>query len=177
MGNFWTVKVAGVSGSGKTTLLSMIGSIKDLDCRTITYSELFRQYQEKALADFAMYEILDNTNGLVLIDEHLEFENPNRATNYTNERTKALILLDPPLEHLLKRLKADKKKKRFTELASLQLDLKRSRNEAYRLSEQLEIPLLICSNLEGEVEKTVSRAVIFIQSINKVKARHEISQI
>lgn len=81
MVNFWTVKIAGVSGTGKTTVMKGLQSRPGFTVDIVIYSQLLRECGDKDVADLKLADILNKAGGLVLMDDHLEFDNPNkRAT-------------------------------------------------------------------------------------------------
>lgn len=164
---FWTVKIAGISGSGKTSLLKRIEESSVFKCKTVTYSNLLKEFGGQSLADMELRKILECSEGLVLMDEHLEFDNPNRLSNYLQENTKGLILLDPPLEELIARIENDSSKSRVLEPQKFAQDAEKSRSFAKRLSSELNIPLLIDNNSEGHFDATFDAAIEFLETLYK----------
>ncbi len=161
----WTIKIAGVSGSGKTTLLNMIEQSYTLGCTTITYSSFLQRYGTKELADNQVKQVLANSKGLVLMDEHLEFENPQRATNYIRENTRGLIILEPPLNDILERIKADTNKLRKIDAQQILPDLAMSKLRGLEIAELTGIQLLFLTNGNGDLEETVQKTIQFIERI------------
>lgn len=160
----WTVKIAGVSGTGKTTIMTRLG--KTLGCTAITYSNLLKKYGgDQELADYELAKILAATKGLALMDEHLEFHNPNKARNYRRENTRGLILLDSPLDMLIERIEKDIGKTRKVDKVKLSADLRLSRITAMKLSRELRIPLLVVSNLNDHVDDVYKLIYTFLQSL------------
>ena len=148
-GLFWTVKIAGVSGSGKTTILRHLKTSVSW-CNIITYSDLLIQFRIKELADAELSRILENSTGLIVMDEHLEFVNPNRTLNYRRENTRGLVYLDLSLPCLLNRISSDPGRKGVIDRTTLQRQLAVSRRSALRLSRKLSIPLLLLQNPDNE---------------------------
>lgn len=162
---FWTIKIAGVSGVGKTTVLKNIGDNKELRCKIITYSALLKKYRDEELANYALEEILHSSKGLVVMDEHLEFDNPHKTKNYLRENTRGLILLDVPAKILIERIKSDPYKKRACDEEKICADLVLSRKKALEISREINMPLLIVPNLNGNLQLTVKLVINFLKTI------------
>lgn len=160
---FWTVKIAGVSGTGKTTVMDGLRS--RLDCQIIIYSQLLKQFGgDQCLTDVRLGEMLDQAGGLVLMDDHLEFDNPNKTQNYHRENTRGIVLLDVPLRDLLKRVSLDTGKYRDVSSQVTSQNLSISREKAMRLSREVMVPLLVIPNLEGEIERSIAVISAFVTS-------------
>lgn len=166
MPKFWTVKIAGLSGAGKTEILKILGSNWQLGCKTITYSNLLKQFDDQGRADYELSKILETATGLVIMDEHLEFENPNKARNYVRENTRGLILLDLPAEMLINRIRRDPAKPRKINTVQVSLDLEVSRRRAVELSKELNLPLLVVPNLDGQIDGAVDLILAFLRNLN-----------
>jgi adenylate kinase len=164
--SFWTVKIAGVSGSGKTTLLSAIKNAQRFECTTITYSTLLKQHGNKDLADRAVEEILHASNCLILMDDHLEFENPYRVSNYIKQNTRGLILLHPPVSDIVDRIEQDNSKCRNKDLKAIEQELEISKYRAMELVSEIGLDLLVLENLNGDLDYTINKSLEFIQGIH-----------
>lgn len=164
--SYWTIKIAGVSGSGKTTVMERLRSSADLECQTIIYSQLLNKHGDQELADLKLAELLTNSHGLVLMDDHLEFDNPNKTRNYLRENTRGLVLLDVPLGDLLLRIKDDKERVRHVDPSQLSRYLQISRLKAIQLAHQTKTPLLVIPNLDGEQDRSIAliKAFVFTNS-------------
>lgn len=162
---FWTVKVAGVSGVGKTTILKKIESHSTLKCRIITYSVLLQKFCSEELADYELANILNGSTGLVIMDDHLEFDNPKKTQNYVKENTRGLILLDSPARMLINRIEKDPTKQRTSDEKKICADLELSRKKAMELSRELSLPLLVVPNLDGQIDLSINLVIAFLKNI------------
>ncbi len=159
---FWTIKVAGVSGTGKTTVMEGLKSSADVDCEIIIYSQLLKKFGNQDSADLVLAETLTRSNGLVIMDDHLEFDNPNKTRNYLRENTRGLVLLDVPLRDLVQRIKDDKRRDRAVEPGLISHNLQVSRIKAIQLAHETNTPLLVIPNLHGEQERALAIIKAFI---------------
>ncbi|CAN5752010.1 hypothetical protein BH11PAT2_BH11PAT2_01770 [soil metagenome] len=159
---FWTVKIAGVAGTGKTTVMEGLRATPGFVGDTIIYSDLLREYGEKDLVDLKLTDMLNATNGLVLMDDHLEFDNPNKTRNYLLENTRGLVLLDVPLRHLVSRVSSDTTRTRDIHPREMSRNLQLSRQKAMQLSHETKVPLLVIPNLEGEVRRSIALIAAFV---------------
>jgi adenylate kinase len=158
----WTVKIAGISGTGKTTVMEGLRS-KLAQHQTVIYSALLKQHGgDQALADIKLSEILSSAGGLVLMDDHLEFDNPNKTQKYLAENTRGLVLLDVPLRDLLKRIVLDPSRSRDADPQIISQYLNISREKAVKLSQETKVPLLVIPNLEGEIERSIAVIAAFV---------------
>ncbi len=162
---FWTVKVAGVSGVGKTTILKKIESSSTLKCRVVTYSMLLQKFGSEELADYELTNILNGSTGLIIMDDHLEFDNPKKTQNYVKENTKGLILLDSPARMLIDRIEKDPIRHRIGDEKKICADLEVSRKKAMELSRELSMPLLVVPNLDGQIDFSVNLVNSFLKNI------------
>lgn len=161
----WTVKIAGVSGTGKTTVMEALKTAPDIPCEIVIYSHLLRKHGGiQELADVKLAEILELTNGLVIMDDHLEFDNPNKTSNYLRENTRGIVLLDVPLRDLVLRIRDDETRKRKLDLQQISNDLATSRTKAITLSYKTKTPLLVIPNLEGEIARSIAVIKAFIMA-------------
>jgi len=163
MAVFWTVKIAGVSGTGKTTVMEGLRS--NSTCSdVVVYSQLLKQFGgDQALADIQLAKILSQAEGLVLMDDHLEFDNPNKTMNYERENTRGIVLLDVPLRDLLKRISLDTKRSgREIDQQVISQHLVSSRVKALKLSQETKTPLLLIPNLEGEIGRSIKVITAFV---------------
>lgn len=160
--SFWTIKIAGVSGTGKTTVMSGLSQYISEAFSTIIYSELLVSCGNQEAADMCLAETLEASTGLVLMDDHLEFDNPNKTQNYLRENTRGIVLLDVPLRDLIERIRSDESRKRNVEPRRVARSLRVSREKAIRLSRDTKIPLLVIPNLAGELTRSVSLIAAFI---------------
>lgn len=163
MSAFWTIKIAGVSGTGKTTVMEYLRTSPDIECEIIIYSQLLGECADKELADLRLAERLSKSLGLVLMDDHLEFDNPNKTRNYLRENTRGIVLLDVPLRDLVQRISADRRKTREVNVSSISQNLQISRSKAVELSQETKTPLLIIPNLHGELERSISLIKEFVR--------------
>ncbi len=163
---YWTIKIAGVPGSGKTTLLIAIENAQQFECSTITYSKLLRKFGTKELADQEVNRILKRSNGLVLMDDHLEFENNQRSYNYKKENTAGLILLNPPIKDILLRIDQDISRHRCKDIMQIEEDLKISYNRAMQLVAETGIDLLVLDNFNGDIDNTIDKSLEFIRRLH-----------
>lgn len=164
MTTLWTVKIAGVSGTGKTTVMEGL-KLNLTQHQTVIYSRLLKQYGgDQALADIKLSEILSKGSDLVLMDDHLEFDNPNKTQNYLRENTRGLVLLDVPLRDLLKRIELDPNRSRDIDPQIISQNLNVSREKAVKLSQETKTPLLVIPNLEGEIKRSIAVISAFITS-------------
>lgn len=159
--SFWTVKIAGVSGTGKTTVMEGLKS-SDVDCEIIIYSQLLNECGDQELADLMLADKLASFNGLVLMDDHLEFDNPNKTRNYLRENTRGLVLLDVSLRDLVTRINGDKSRNRSSEPRRLAHNLKVSRSKAVQLAHETKTPLLVIPNLHGEQDRSIAIIKAFV---------------
>ncbi len=160
----WTVKVAGVSGTGKTTVMDGLKHRLG-NHQTVIYSRLLKQYGgDQDLADIHLANILREAGSLVLMDDHLEFDNPNKTQNYLRENTRGIVLLDVPLRDLLKRIELDQNRQREIDQQLISQNLNVSREKAVRLSQETKTPLLVIPNLEGEIERSIVVIAAFISA-------------
>ena len=159
---FWTIKIAGVSGTGKTTVMDGLKVSSEIDCEVIIYSHLLGECGDQELADLKLAERLASSEGLVLMDDHLEFDNPNKTRNYLRENTRGLVLLDVPLRDLVTRIDEDKTRARIIEPKRLSHNLHTSRNKAVQLAHETKTPLLIIPNLHGEQERSIAVIKAFV---------------
>jgi len=164
MDNFWTVKIAGVSGTGKTTVMNALKADTRFVCDVIIYSHLLNECGDKDLADLKLANLLRGSNGLVLMDDHLEFDNPNKTVNYERENTRGLVLLDVPLGDLLARIACDQAKKREIDPTQISRNLQLSRKKAVHLSHETKTPLLVIPNLAGDLERSIAVISAFVLS-------------
>ncbi|MBY0309853.1 AAA family ATPase [Patescibacteria group bacterium] len=162
MVSFWTIKIAGVSGTGKTTVMQGLKSMSGFVGEVIIYSQLLREYGDKDLADLKLADILHRTSGLVLMDDHLEFDNPNKTRNYMRENTRGLVLLDVPLKDLMSRVSNDASRTREIKPRDMSRNLQLSRRKAMQLSHETKVPLLVIPNLEGEVNRSIALIAAFV---------------
>lgn len=162
---FWTVKVAGVSGVGKTTILKKIESCSTLKCRIITYSVLLQKFGNEELADYELANVLNRSTGLVIMDDHLEFDNPKKTQNYVKENTKGLVLLDSPARMLIDRIEKDPTRQRTSDEKKICADLELSRKKALEISRELSIPLLVVPNLDGQIDLSINLVIAFLKNI------------
>ena len=161
MNTSWTVKIAGVSGTGKTTVMEALQQ-RLPQHQTVIYSQLLKKHNwDQALADIKLSEII-HSGGLVLMDDHLEFDNPNKTQNYLRENTRGLVLLDVPLRDLLMRITLDPCKSRDVDIHEISQNLIISREKAVRLSQETKTPLLVIPNLDGEVERSIAVITAFV---------------
>ena len=158
----WTVKVAGVTGTGKTTVMEGLKASSEIDCDVIIYSQLLDECGDQELADFRLAEKLASAKGLVLMDDHLEFDNPNKTRNYLRENTRGIVLLDVPLQDLMVRIDGDTTRKRNIEAKRLSRELQISRTKALRLAHDTKTPLLVIPNLHGEQERSIAIIKAFV---------------
>jgi len=159
---FWTVKIAGVSGTGKTTVMEGLKASTRIACSIVIYSQLLNECGDRELADLRLAEKLEVSMGLVLMDDHLEFDNPNKTRNYIRENTRGLVLLDVPLRDLVLRIRNDENRQRDFEPAQLSRYLQVSRNKAIQLAHETKTPLLVIPNLHGEQERSISLIEAFV---------------
>lgn len=164
--NFWTIKIAGVSGSGKTTVLARIERDFEPAIACITYSTLLKAHGSMEKADQYIDKKIKNSNGLIVIDEHLEFDNAFRTLKYSEHNTRGIILLDPPIADLCRRISNDSNKSRECDIRSLESDRAKSKLIANQLSTDLAIPLLIIENLEGELNQTITEVFKFLKKLS-----------
>ncbi len=160
--SFWTIKIAGVSGTGKTTVMEGLRSSPEVDCEIVIYSKLLKEYGSQDHADLVLANILAASSGLVLMDDHLEFDNPNKTRNYLRENTRGLVLLDVPLRDLVSRISNDKTRDRATEPSRLSHNLEVSRSKALQLAHETNTPLLVIPNLQGEQERSIAIIKAFV---------------
>lgn len=160
--NSWTIKIAGVSGTGKTTVMNGLKSSLKMEFQPIIYSALLKECGSEDIADIRLAELLNSFSGLTIMDDHLEFDNPNKTMNYLRENTRGLILLDVPLRDLIKRIKADNGKMRHLDVGTISCNLSKSRQKAIELSNETKTPLLVIPNLEGEVDRSIAVISAFI---------------
>ncbi|MEX0917054.1 MAG: hypothetical protein WDZ90_00800 [Candidatus Paceibacterota bacterium] len=158
----WTVKIAGVSGTGKTTVMEGLKNSGEIDCEIVIYSQLLSEWGDQELADLKLAEKLVSSNGLVLMDEHLEFDNPNKTRNYLRENTRGLVLLDVPLRDLVMRINGDKLRNRIADPRYLSRNLQVSRTKAIQLAHETKTPLLVIPNLHGEQERSIAIIKAFV---------------
>lgn len=158
----WTIKIAGVSGTGKTTVMEGLKNSPEVSCEVIIYSQLLNECGDQDLADLRLASKLANFTGLVLMDDHLEFDNPNKTRNYLRENTRGLVLLDVPLRDLVVRIDNDKIRPRDTDPARLSHHLQVSRSKAVQLAHETKAPLLVIPNLHGEQERSIALIKAFI---------------
>ncbi len=164
MANFWTIKIAGVSGTGKTTVMNGLKSRLGQH-QTVIYSQLLKQFNaDQSLADIKLATILHQANSLVLMDDHLEFDNPNKTRDYLRENTRGIVLLDVPLRDLIERISLDTNRGREMNQQIISQNLSISREKAIRLSHEVKTPLLVIPNLEGEIERSIAVISAFIVS-------------
>lgn len=159
---FWTVKIAGVSGTGKTTVMDGLRATPGFVGDVIIYSDLLREYGDKDLADLRQVDMMNAAKGLVLMDDHLEFDNPDKTRNYLRENTRGLVLLDVPLQHLLSRVANDTTRTREIQPREMSRNLQLSRQKAMQLSHETKVPLLVIPNLEGEVRRSIALIAAFV---------------
>ncbi len=159
---FWTIKIAGVSGTGKTTVMEGLRASPEIGCEIIIYSQLLDECGDQELADFKLAEKLASSNGLVLMDDHLEFDNPNKTRNYLRENTRGLVLLDVPLRDLVVRINGDKLRNRNVEPRRISHNQQISRSKAVQLSHETKTPLLVIPNLQGEQERSIAIIKAFV---------------
>lgn len=158
----WTIKIAGVSGTGKTTVMEGLKKSPEVNCEIIIYSQLLNECSNQELADLRLADKLTSSNGLVLMDDHLEFDNPNKTRNYLRENTRGLVLLDVPLRDLVVRIDNDKERPRDVDPARLSHYLQVSRSKAVQLAHETKTPLLVIPNLHGEQERSVALIKAFV---------------
>ena len=166
--NAWTIKIAGVSGTGKTTVMDGLKSRPGFAGEIIIYSHLLEVCGDKDLADLKLADMLNKAEGLVLMDDHLEFDNPNKTRNYLRENTRGLVLLDVPLKDLVTRVANDTSRSRLIAPEEMSRNLRVSRQKAMHLSHETKTPLLVIPNLEGEVERSISLIAAFVSTNSPV---------
>lgn len=154
--SFWTIKIAGVSGTGKTTVMEGLRTSLEGSCEIIIYSQLLKEFGTQELANMMLAEKLAASHGLVLMDDHLEFDNPNKSRNYLRERTRGLVLLDVPLPDLVHRINGDKKRARDVNPGLISHNLQVSRSKAIQLAHETKTPLLVIPNLDGEQDRSIA---------------------
>lgn len=158
----WTIKIAGVSGTGKTTVMEGLQQ-RLTPHQTVIYSHLLKQCGgDQELADIKLSQVLTEATGLVLMDDHLEFDNPNKTQNYLRENTRGLVLLDVPLRDLLRRIRLDPSKSRDGDPQVVSQNLNISREKAVKLSQETKAPLLVIPNLEGEIDRSIAVISAFV---------------
>lgn len=162
--SFWTIKIAGVSGTGKTTVMEGLKASLGCSCEIIIYSQLLKEFGDQELANMRLAERLASSQGLVLMDDHLEFDNPNKSRNYLRERTRGLVLLDVPLQDLVQRINSDKERVREVNPGFISNNLQISRNKAILLAHETKTPLLVIPNLDGEQDRSIAVIKAFVQT-------------
>ena len=160
--SFWTIKIAGVSGTGKTTVMERLPTSLEVACDTIIYSQLLSECGDQELADLRLTDKLAAAPGLVLMDDHLEFDNPNKSRNYLREKTRGLVLLDVPLRDLVRRINGDKARTREVNLSRISHNLRTSRSKAMQLAHETKTPLLVIPNLNGELDRSIAVIKAFV---------------
>lgn len=159
---FWTIKIAGVSGTGKTTVMQGLEKSLKIPHEIIIYSSLVQEYGDHDTADLKLADRISSAHGLVLMDDHLEFDNPNKSRNYIREKTRGLVLLDVPLRDLMRRITNDKSRDRGLDVREISRNLQVSRRKAIHLSHETKTPLLVIPNLEGELERSIALITAFV---------------
>ena len=158
----WTIKIAGVSGTGKTTVMEGLKGSPDVSCGIIIYSQLLQEFGSQEVADLELAKRLASSRGLVLMDDHLEFDNPRKTQDYVRQNTRGLVLLDVPLEDLTLRINGDRGRHREVDPARLSRNLRVSRNKALRLARETRTPLLVIPNLHGEQDRSIALIKAFV---------------
>lgn len=143
-----SIKIAGISGIGKTTLIRAF-SAKHPETQALSYGEFVAAHDVGAVQ--AWRDRCEKLDGLVLMDEHLEFGDGDFDDSYRRENTVGIVLLAAPLEVLLERRRRDAARNRADDAAAAVRDHVLSEDRAFRLARRLSIPLLSLEHLNLDV--------------------------
>ena len=104
-----SVKIAGISGVGKSTLAKKIVSHYP-DISSMCFGEYLSRYGHAAQKEWEKF--LEAQNGIIVIVEHLEIGDDDLLDVYRKENTKAIFLINPSVEEVIRRRKKDNAKGR-----------------------------------------------------------------
>lgn len=154
-----TLRIIGVSGVGKTTLIeSLIKKYPELV--HASYGDFFRKYGS-GLANIKLREFMFSKEGLVLLDEHLEFGDEDLSKAYFEEKTVGLFLMEVTPDELLMRRKSDLKRERSLNKDEIILEQIKSRDRSVCLAKKLNLPLELVLN--GKLEENLFLLELFIR--------------
>lgn len=137
----YTIKIVGISGVGKTTLVKLFLH-KRPDIARMSFGEFLYEYKDEESARGEWEKFLSRQEKLVLIEEHLEIGEDDLADVYTKENTKAIFLIEPSLETVVRRRERDIRQ-RSNDQQQIVTDMQKSRRRAVILARKLNIPLVI----------------------------------
>lgn len=145
-----TMKIVGISGAGKSTLLKRAKE-RNPALVHISYGELYRQYGENQ-ADIIYLRLLSGAEGMVLVDEHLEFGEYDWAASYRRENTVGILFLEVDPAEIYQRRLHDATRDRPLDMAAIVAEQAKARTIAAQLSATLRIPLVVVSDASVEEE-------------------------
>lgn len=134
----------------------------------MSFGEFLYEYTNEDTAREEWKKFLSKQKGLVLIEEHLEIGNENMADIYLRENTKAIFLIEPSIETIIKRRERDIRQ-RFNDREKIIEDMKKSRRRAYVLARTLNIPLIMTK--DEDIEQSIRR---FSQMIIRVERKEQL---
>lgn len=140
-----SIKIAGISGVGKTTLIWAYAE-RHPATRTLSYGQFVAEHGETAASKWL--ECCDRLDGLVFMDEHLEFGHGDFGESYRRENTIGIVLLHAPMELLLGRRRRDESRTRDGSADKAATEYALSECRARKLSADLSIPLLRLEHLD-----------------------------
>ena len=156
---FKTLKVVGISGTGKSTLINAIRK-KLFDLSHVSYSKYLEKYGCEANNQLKKSLLLHE--GLVLMDEHLEFDEEDIRMVYREENTCGIFFLEVSPWKLINMRKRDYTRIRDINREKIVFEQKKVKEKALFLSISLDIPMLIVK--DGDIDKNVFLLKQFVNS-------------
>lgn len=156
-----TIKIVGISGAGKTTLIKSIRE-ENPTLLHVSFGELYREFGESE-ADVRYKDLLRQTRGLILIDEHLEFSDYDRTDNYRAENTVAIFFLEVSPDEILRRRIEDHTRNRLPNKNVIVTEQVLAKDRALSLAKALNIPIAVM--LDATIEESVYYLGKFIDKL------------
>ena len=160
--NFFSVKIVGVSGIGKTSLIKKVLANMD-NVSHICFSEYLNKFGY--LAQEKMSLTLDNANGIVLMDEHLEIGDDDLFELYKKENTIGIFIIEADPQDILKRRIKDKTRIRCQDDKKIEKEQNFSRIRATKIALHLSIPLVIARG--GSLNENLSMLISFLKFLEQ----------
>lgn len=154
-----TLRIVGISGVGKTTLIKHVIK-RNPTLIHASYGEYFKKYKEGA--NYKLREFIFSSEGLILLDEHLEIGNDDLTDSYREEKTVGIFFLEVSTDMLISRRLADFKRRRSIDKNRIIYEQAKAKKRALFLARTLHIPLEIILDLS--IEKSIFRLESFIKS-------------